>query len=209
MNRIFVTSDFCRGCKQIKSNIEANHRLRTVLILLANNKEIPKKYRDHALKDSPYRELHITGDILLLYRYDSQGTLVVSLKIADITNHKRLASQSHEDHHEYYEVSTTDLHEITSSTKFRITDMDWLNDFLESVSDYASMDMSYGYVLLDNYFIEDEEIHAQYTQYFNKDPQDSIDLIISIPKYCPKDIFQLSDYLYRFSKLIVKSFEEE
>lgn len=57
-----------RGCKAEK--------MEQILDILANEKTIPAKYRDHALTDSKdfknVRELHIEPDWLLIYRVEKQ-----------------------------------------------------------------------------------------------------------------------------------------
>ncbi len=49
------------------------HRLKTVMLLLiANDAPLGPEWRDHALKGSwaGYRECHVGGDFLLIYRID-------------------------------------------------------------------------------------------------------------------------------------------
>lgn len=57
-----------RGCKAEK--------FEKVLALLANEEELPEKYRDHPLTDSKdfknVRELHIEPDWLLVYRIEKR-----------------------------------------------------------------------------------------------------------------------------------------
>jgi len=54
--------------------------LQEVIILLAKGEALPPKYRDHQLKGrlSVFRECHIKGDWLLIYRI-IEDTLVLSL----------------------------------------------------------------------------------------------------------------------------------
>ncbi len=55
------------GDKHFKSLIHAVHRL-------SEEDELPPSFRDHALKGrlSGYRELHLGGDLLLLYRIEEE-----------------------------------------------------------------------------------------------------------------------------------------
>lgn len=213
MIKILVTTDFCNGCKKlIAANCKEDiNSLRTVLILLSNQRNVPKKYRDHRLVNSPYRELHISGDVLLLYRYEADSnTLTVSLKLSDITNHKRLSSKAHEDNHDYFEVSTEDLHNITSSSDLDLDDIDaeFLNDFLESLSDYASIDTTNGYVLLSDYYIENNQLHCIFELYSDESNTllDSIDFVIDLSKYNVEYMSDLSSYLYEFANEIAYAF---
>ena len=216
MMKIYITSDFCNGCKHLiaSNQNEAVHNLRTVLILLANEKDIPKKYKDYKLTDSPYRELHITGDILLLYRRETNpDTLVISLKLSDITNHKGLRQKARKDDHDYFEVSTTELNEITSSTNcYNLSSLDYefLNDFAESLSDYASMDMEYGYVLLSDFYIDNDILHCLYDYYCYDDNTSygSIDFVIELSQYASDGLYMLNSYIEEFAAKIRNAFEK-
>lgn len=212
MRKILVTSDFCDGCKKLlaKHKDDVIHSLRTVLILLANGKPIPKKYRDHQLTERDYRELHLSGDDLLLYKIESDDTLIVSLKLSNVTNHKSLNNDSSRTDYEYKEVSTTDLHDITSSWNIPSSKYDhiYLDDFLESLSDYASMKCNSGYILLNKYFIANNELHCEY-DYLSYDDVilDDIDFVIDLDEYISSDITELDNYLPEFSNIIYESFE--
>lgn len=56
-----------------------------ILYLLIQDKPLPEKYRDHALKGefNKFRECHIKPDLLLLYRKIDNNTL----ELADIGSH--------------------------------------------------------------------------------------------------------------------------
>lgn len=61
------------------------HRLKAVMLLLiANNAPLGPEWRDHALKGqwAPYRECHIGGDFLLIYRIDDADGLSGSVYFA-------------------------------------------------------------------------------------------------------------------------------
>ena len=53
--------------------------VREVMWLVACRDPLPAKYNDHELKGDMqgYRELHITGDFLLVYRVDTSKKLVI------------------------------------------------------------------------------------------------------------------------------------
>ena len=213
MRKIFVTTDFCRGCKKIvdSNSVDLLNNLRTALISLANGWDLPSRYRDHQLKNSPYRELHISGDDLLLYRYENSDVLVLDLKLSDLTNHKGLRTKSSKDQHDYQEVDTQFLHDITSATElFSKADREFLNDYLESISDYASTYTKFGYILLDDYYQRNNKLHCSYDYYLYEDDTlvDSIDFVIDLSRYAPGDLAELDSYVDEFSKEIAAAFEE-
>lgn len=55
------------------------HLLEKVIRLLAEQKSLPQKYKDHDLLGdyTGYRECHITPDWLLIYRIDREGLTLV------------------------------------------------------------------------------------------------------------------------------------
>ena len=53
--------------------------------------DVDKQYKNHVLNDGKTYELHVAGDVLLTYRYDT-NKLYVNLKLINITNHKKLNS---------------------------------------------------------------------------------------------------------------------
>ena len=211
MKRILVTTDFCNGAKKLikEHNAKDLHELRTVLILLANGKPMPKKYKDHQLTNNEFRELHISGDTLLLYRNETDSnTLIVSLKLANITDHKSLNRDSRRKDYNYEEVSTQDLHDITSADQIDLSDFDseTLYDFVESLADYASMNLQNGYVELVDYYFIDSDLHCEYNyiSYESNATADSIDFIIPLTIY---DIYDLDSHMDDFSHLVSSAFE--
>lgn len=212
MKRILVTTDFCKGSQKLVTDNKSRelHDLRTVLILLVNGEPIPKKYRDHQLQDREFRELHISGDTLLIYKNETDtDTLIVSLKLANISNHKSLNHDAGRKDYKYNEVSTQDLHDITSSIKFPLSDFEGevLYDFLESLSDYASMQLNHGYVLLSDYRFDGQDLHCDYDyiSYDTNNITDSIDFIISCNQL--NRIIDIERYLHEFATEISKAFE--
>lgn len=210
MMRILVTTEFCNVAKDLSDSKDKSlvHTLRTILIHLANGWNLPKKYHDHQLQNSEFRELHISGDVLLLYKYDTDSqTLAVSLKLTNITDHKKLSRESHRTNYNYKEVSTEELHDITSSVKLDSVDEELLNDTLESISDYASMKTVDGYILLDDYHIDGDSVNCQYDYYLYENdsrPADSIHFVIDLAKY---PVIQLQDYIDTFSTEVKSAFE--
>ena len=69
MRQLRRTSQFKRDVKRQRKRGKALNSLRDVLILLADGKELPDKYRDHILVGSYHgvRECHIEPDWLLIY----------------------------------------------------------------------------------------------------------------------------------------------
>lgn len=215
MMKLLVTTDFCKEAKKLVSANKSNevNSLRTALILLANNRPIPKKYHDHQLKNNEYRELHISGDVLLIYKYEAdKNTLIVSLKLTNITNHKNLTKDSRRSDYEYREVTPQELHDITSTidtARLNSLDEAELNDLLESISDYASANMINGYVILSDYFIRGSEIHCyyDYVLYESGELIDSIDFVIDLNNYNLEYISELDQHLDKFSNIVKNAFE--
>ena len=71
--------DWDRLLKAGKSNLDAAKE--AMLQLIANAGPMPAAYKDHALKGqlAAYRELHIRGDFLLMYRIEGQTIVFVRL----------------------------------------------------------------------------------------------------------------------------------
>lgn len=61
---------FRKDVERVQKRGKDMAKLRTVLILLAEQQPLPATYRDHALRGSwiGFRDLHIEPDWLLLYR---------------------------------------------------------------------------------------------------------------------------------------------
>jgi mRNA interferase YafQ len=72
MRSIETTAAFDRAFKKVKKKHYDMNEFKSLVLLLANGKEIPAKYKDHALRGNweGTRELHITWkpDWLLIYR---------------------------------------------------------------------------------------------------------------------------------------------
>jgi len=61
-----------------------------VIVMLANDEQLPVSYRDHALKGNwrGYRECHVEPDWLLVYKKTDEGELL--LYLARIASHSDL-----------------------------------------------------------------------------------------------------------------------
>lgn len=84
-------------------------------------------------------------------------------------------------------------------------------DFAESLSDYASMDMDYGYVLLSDFYIDNDILHCLYDYYRYCDDNtsyDSIDFTIDLPQYAPDGLYTLNSYIEEFAAKIRNAFEK-
>lgn len=87
MYTVVWTKGFTKKYRSIaKSGRYNNLRddLAEVILLLELGKNIPQKYRDHALSGSflGYRELHVYPDLLLVYTKESEILVVTLLKIS-------------------------------------------------------------------------------------------------------------------------------
>ena len=58
-------------------------KVKTLLKLLENDEELPAKYCDHQLKGElqEFRECHIRGDLLLLYRKRQQILTITAINV--------------------------------------------------------------------------------------------------------------------------------
>lgn len=72
MLKIEYHNKFKKDYKQIIKRGYNVKDFETVVTLLANEKQLPEKYRDHELKGNyvGFRECHIAPDWLLIYRID-------------------------------------------------------------------------------------------------------------------------------------------
>ena len=212
MKKILVTNEFCDGAKQLvnKNFTEAVNNLRTALILLANDKPIPKKFKDHRLTDSDFRELHISKDNLLLYRNDfDNDTLIVTLKLATISNHKKINKDSFRNNYQYKEVTTQGLHDITSSTDVYQSSIDevFLNDALYSIEDYACEYLDTGYITLSDYYVNDNEVVCTFDHMLDEEISlNSISFIIDLNKY---PVESLAHNVRSFANQVADAFKDQ
>ena len=84
---IFRSASFKRDFKKSKKQNQDIEALKKVIALLQTGKELPVKYRDHKLTGEykHYRECHIEGDWLLMYRIENYV-----LQLARLGTHSEL-----------------------------------------------------------------------------------------------------------------------
>lgn len=84
------TSRFKRSVAKLerKHKVDELKKLREVVNKLENF-EVSTQYKNHRLADSEFSELHLTGDLLLTYKYRYNGSNA-TLVLHDITNHTLL-----------------------------------------------------------------------------------------------------------------------
>lgn len=207
MKRIYVTHEFVHGAKKLvnSNNALAINNMRTALIDLVNGFQLPSKFRDHQLSNSKFRELHIDKDILLLYRHESDDQLVISLKLSNITNHKKLSHDATAKNQTYHEVSTQELHEITSTTHL---ESQMLVDIIESIADYTNMSLDEYFILSESHYIRNNKLHIYYNCYSDETEEiiDMIDFIIDLDRY---PIHYMPNYINQFSKLLASEIMTE
>ena len=91
VNKVVRTSSFKRGVKALAKDHKQKelNKLEEIIRKLCNF-EITSGYKNHPLVGAEdAKELHISGDILLVYRY-VDGNLIISLELLDLLNHKEL-----------------------------------------------------------------------------------------------------------------------
>lgn len=75
---IFLTTQFKKDYKKLRKTKDTA-KLLEIVDMLRNGKELPVKYRDHALSGDykGMRECHIAPDWLLIYRIDKQKLVLI------------------------------------------------------------------------------------------------------------------------------------
>jgi len=71
----------------IKSSVKK--KIEQIIDLLASGKKLSANYKDHSLNGelSQYRECHIKGDLLLIYKVEKENLILV---LVDIGSHSQL-----------------------------------------------------------------------------------------------------------------------
>lgn len=93
MYKIFRTKDFEKSLKKIeqsgKFKNKTRENLQEAIIILSVGKNLPKEYKDHRLLGElkKYRECHIKGDLLLVYKIEKYELILV---LVDIGTHSYL-----------------------------------------------------------------------------------------------------------------------
>lgn len=83
MLRVEYTKQFKRDLKKAKKQNKNLVLLEDVMNNITLQKPLPSKFRDHALSNnwSHYRELHLQGDWLLIYKLIKHENLVVFVRL--------------------------------------------------------------------------------------------------------------------------------
>ncbi|GAA4999325.1 type II toxin-antitoxin system YafQ family toxin [Acinetobacter puyangensis] len=94
MRTIKYTTVFKKDFKREKKGQHRNTvqtELETVLKLLQADLPLPEKYRDHALSGNwkEYRDCHITPDLVLIYKKNEEGELLI-LQLIRLGSHSEL-----------------------------------------------------------------------------------------------------------------------
>ena len=96
IDKILCTSQYMNGVKKLQDKHRTDVLMKLdSIVLQLRKKEITKQYRNHPLQGkeaSGAWELHVTGDVLLVYRYDTDDCLIVSLKLLNLTDHNNIGS---------------------------------------------------------------------------------------------------------------------
>jgi len=90
MYKPFPTKQYKKSFKKLKHSGKFDEEnLNNTIDLLCVGKKLDPTYKDHALKGEyeGYRECHIHGDILLIYRIEGQKLILV---LFDIGTHSEL-----------------------------------------------------------------------------------------------------------------------
>lgn len=83
------TSAFKADVKRQQRRGKDMTKLKTLITLLVNEKEIPAEYEDHPLQGNwrGYRDAHLEGDWILIYRVDGED-----LRLARTGTHQDIFS---------------------------------------------------------------------------------------------------------------------
>jgi len=85
------TKKFQEDIKRMQKQGKNLDELYTVVNMLVTKQQLPQVYKDHALKGNykGFRECHIKGDWLLIYRYDTNMEVLI-LVLARTGSHSNL-----------------------------------------------------------------------------------------------------------------------
>ena len=86
MYTIYRTKDFEASIERLKhSGIKQSlkKKIEQVIDLLASGKKLPASYQDHRLNGelAKYRECHIKGDLLLIYKIEKENLVLLLVNI--------------------------------------------------------------------------------------------------------------------------------
>jgi len=87
MYSLFRTTSFKKQYKKLSSNDKG--LLKEIIILLAENKTLDEKYKDHKLTGDfkDLRECHVKPDLLLVYKINND---ILELALVQVGNHGSL-----------------------------------------------------------------------------------------------------------------------
>jgi len=87
MLKLFRTKTFLKEYRKIKFTDKLYLKYMVYITSLLKEKNLPQEAKDHPLKGnySNYREFHISGDLLLIYRIEDE-----TLKLVRIGSHSEL-----------------------------------------------------------------------------------------------------------------------
>lgn len=86
MYRLTYSKGFSKSLKKINSAVGGKkivQELEVFLDILVSGKKIPENYKDHQLHGdlSEYRECHIRGDILIVYKKEEKLLIITLINI--------------------------------------------------------------------------------------------------------------------------------
>ena len=86
MYKITRSKDFENSISRLfQSGIKTSlkEKIEKTIDLLAEGNKLPQSYKDHQLKGklSLYRECHIKGDLLLIYRIEKENLILILINI--------------------------------------------------------------------------------------------------------------------------------
>jgi mRNA interferase YafQ len=93
MYRIFRTKSFIKSLSRIERSGKLSDdflsNLKRLVVILQTKRRVSKKFKDHNLhgKYKGYRECHIKGDLLLIYKINDDKLILL---LSDIGSHSSL-----------------------------------------------------------------------------------------------------------------------
>ena len=90
MYKVIFSSQYEKSLKKIsKSGNFPIKEIERVISLLILGKTLPIKYKDHGLNGEfiGYRECHVKGDLLLIYKIEKENLILI---LVDIGSHSQL-----------------------------------------------------------------------------------------------------------------------
>jgi mRNA interferase YafQ len=87
---VFQSKGFEKSFKKVLASGKVTlQEIEKVITMFMDDEKLPSKYRDHALQGDwkGYRECHIKGDLLLIYKIEDNQLVLV---LIDIGSHSQL-----------------------------------------------------------------------------------------------------------------------